>query len=119
MKKIIYILLASVVLTIIAVVIILNYTKHLPIEIKDTSCISDDDCIIVGKLDPQNPCCDLLCEIETISKQGEVKRENWRLENCGGSYFSRCPIDDCAITEKLPKPRCLNNQCKIEWVERP
>lgn len=119
MKKTIYILLAIVVLIIIAVVIISNYTKQLPNEIKDTGCISDDDCVIVGKLDPQNPCCNLLCEVEIISKQAEVKRENWRLENCEGSYIFGCPIDKCAVTEKLPKSRCLNNQCKIEWVERP
>lgn len=37
---------------------------------------SDEDCVVVGKLDLKNPCCNLPCEVEVISKQAEITREN-------------------------------------------
>lgn len=113
MKKIIYISLALIFLAIIAVVIILNLQNKIPSEINDKSCSSDSDCVIVATLDPSNHCC-ATCGEEAISKQAEMKRNEWYAENCKSA---ECPVYDC-YSEKLAKPRCVNNQCEIEWVER-
>jgi len=114
MKKTIYISLALILLVVIAAVVILNYQSKTPSGIIDKSCSSNDDCVIVAPLDPSNPCCET-CSAEAISKQAEIKRSEWHAKNCEGI---ECPYYDC-YSEKLPKPRCINNQCEIQWVERP
>lgn len=114
MKKI-YIFITLILLAIIAITVILNYQDKTPVVISDKSCSFDDDCIIVAPFDSSsNNCCET-CGAEVISKQAEIKRSEWYAENCSGVA---CTMYDC-YSIKLPKPKCIDNQCEIEWVERP
>lgn len=109
MKKVI-----SISLTLILIVIFISgCIKQIPNEIDDRTCSSDDDCVIVAKLDPKNRCCNL-CEVEIINKQAKINRDKLWLKNCKDV---ECPIYDCYM-EKLPKAKCISNLCEIEWVER-
>lgn len=114
MKKTIFSLIALILFVAIAVVVVLNYqSQTTPAGINDKNCGSDTDCAIVAPLDPSNTCCET-CGAEAINKQAEIKRNERYAENCGGV---ECPAYDC-YSEKLPKPKCVNNQCEIEWIER-
>ena len=83
------------------------------IEINDKSCNSDSDCVIVATGVSSNSCC-TTCNEEAINKQAEIRRNKWYAENCEKAV---CAMYDC-YKDKLPKPRCVNNLCEIEWVVR-
>ena len=98
---------------VITAIIILNPKNQIPSETNIMACNSDDDCLIVEELDPKNPCCGT-CGSIAISKEAKANRDKWHAENCKGV---ECPYYDC-YDEKLPIPKCINNVCKIKWVER-
>ena len=79
------------------------------------SCSSDSDCIVISKSDPLNPCCSSdECEAEVVNKEEDDRKNAWRLENCSRA---KCLLYDC-FTPKIPKARCKENSCMIEWKER-
>ena len=116
MKKITFI---SLFLILVAI-FISGCLKQISAEINDRTCSSNNDCVIVPKLDFQDPCCGTwICgdeDVTIINKQAEIKRSKWLLKVCKGI---KCPrvIQDCYM-EKTPTPKCINNLCEIEWVER-
>ena len=93
--------------------VIKDSTTPSEIEINDKSCNSDSDCVIVATGVSLNSCCTTSNE-EAINKQAEIRRNEWYAENCEKAV---CAMYDC-YKDKLPKPRCVNNLCEIEWVVR-
>ena len=114
MRKITYIFMA-IILLLAMVITFLIFRIGTPAENNDENCSSDFDCVIAAVLDSVNSCCET-CKVKAINKQAKLERAEWYSENCGREVG--CPMFDC-YTEKLPKPRCANSQCVIEWINRP
>lgn len=88
--------------------------NSVPAEVNSKTCSSDNDCVVAAPLDSKRPCC-TTCGSEAISRQAEKERSAWRGgKNCTDAA---CPLYDC-YESRRPLPRCIESQCRIEWVER-
>lgn len=112
MKKIIPILIITIIISVVVAIFINNQNRTLPV-VSEIECNSDSDCVVASKQDSKNLCCGT-CDSEAISKDAQAKRSKWLVKNC---QKAPCPIFDC-YNEKIAFPRCINNTCEIKWVER-
>ena len=113
MKTRYWILIALITIVIVSAIFLLNRTSQQLRVHNETACTTDSDCVIAPKRNTNNLCC-ATCGGEAINNDAQKARNVWWTENC---TTEECPVFDC-YEEKLPIPRCIDNQCVIEWTAR-
>lgn len=112
MKKVALIILIALVV-IISAIFLFNRQNKASLVGNETTCVVDNDCVIVPQRESKELCCNN-CNSEVINKKAQEERGSWWAKNC---TEIQCPVYDC-YDGKLPTPRCIGNQCVIEWKER-
>lgn len=71
------------------------------------SCYSDEYCLVEQKKDPKNPCCQLDCVFEVITKKEKnYYYDEWWPQNCKSNM---CPLSHGC--DSWPKAKCVNHVC--------